>query len=1067
MGRSRDLVRRYGAFLEFVNETELLAQVFGNDADALQGFDTAQLTGLDASDPAVQAAHDFQDLSAGGLLAAEVLADQSTALETDDDPNAGQDPRVGFYGFGGDEANDAIDEQIESLTQQLDALRAQTSDATDATAALNGQVANLLLRRKLRVHAPGSSDQTLDFMRQPDQIPRVAVFESESFIDQEMLRDFVGQELRARVGLESDSPDEDLTADERERVTYRRPPSVDTNTLPPFRINGNVRAPDPDNPEVGPNLMAVFVNDVNLMPATRDTGLAEVFFNFLPSVETSRAVPYLDVGLISPVASQNQVDPAGSRPAVTSLASALGYAQGQSDSINLLFSGPDVRDTGDEATRIKTGMELFTAPATLSHTSRFTEPDDLAVGITAGPGGPLDPFRPLATLQSVSFNTVATTGLIPYKTAQMKIVVHDRSRLSELAPFISPALYSRNHVYMEYGWAHPDDDLEENPVGYLINSMRVAEKYSIVNSSFSMDASGDISLDVSLSLRGSENLQLSDINRGEGVEAVIEKIDEAIEAIQGALRALNSDESTREEVRELFPSNILGAVSSTDASVSALDEELREEIFTLIRGLGGTENPNVGVIRENFARIFGENEGGESLTRQLRASISAAIELKRRILYNGIDPFLPDATMQQINPRNQAISDLNLGGDSYVSLAKLLMVFVGKPLAATRRFDEIQMLFYPFNRNASNLRNQSVGSFPIKRSDFLKLIQEESRNTANIPLQRFVSLMDREFVSNQASEAYGLSMLYGPADENGNRELVESLQEDRSEVINLKQKLLRRIYGTDGEVRFSLPSVSMQIEAVPRRESTDNPNSGSAGTILRIHVYDSRCTPHESFGSIYRAARTRQFNAIREYVDPESDDMGHQAAADQAIQLAVEVGVLERGVATTGPDGQSLPASFRVRGGTPAIKRLCRKLVPTLRFGTQASGATSVTFSSNSDPQMATINMLRSGNRGDNAPGIRDGGLPLEVIPTEVSIDTLGFPFFSVGQQFFVDFDTNTTADNIYGVASVSHTLEPGNFTSQVKLLRTTDAFGEYRALVDQIANAMRAMSDAEGEPDE
>lgn len=1067
--RARNLVQRYGSFLEFVNETQLLAQVFGSDAGAVDGFDLSRLDNLQESEAYVQAAKNFQDLSSGGLLAAEVLALQSTELENADDPNAVASSGVGFYGFGTTQDQDAIDEQIDALEQQLVELTARGED----TEALNGQLANLLIRRKIRVHAPGSGDERLDFMRQPNQIPRVEVFETESFIDEDLLRGFVETTLSARLTptplrAEEDSTDE-LTSESRERVTLRRPPSVDTNALPPFRINGNPLAPSPDNPGVGPNLMAIFVNDVNLMPASRDTGLAEVFFNFVPTTEISRAVPYLDIGLISPVVSTNQVDPAGSKPAVVSLASALGYtAPGGDTAINLLFDGPDARETGDLETKIKTGMELFTSPATLTAASRFVEPDDLAVGLAGGPSGPLDPFRPPATLQSVSFTTVPTTGLIPYKTAQMKIVVHDRSRLSELAPFISPALYSRNHIYMEYGWSHPDDDIEANPVGYLINSLRVIEKYTIVNSSFSLDASGDISVDVTLSMRGSENLNLSDINRGEGVEAVIEKIDESIEAIQGALRALNSDESTRLDVQELFPTNVLGAVSSTDASVSALDDELKEEIYTLINGMQGSQNPNVNIIRDNFARIFGQNESADgSLNQQLRASISAAIELKRRILYNGIDPFLPDGTMQQINPRGGQITDFTFGRDTYVSLAKLLMVFVGKPLAATRRFDEVQMVFYPFNRNASNLRNQSVGSFPIKRSDFLKLIQEESKTTANIPLGRFISLVDREFVSNQASDAYGMSMLYGPADENGNRELVESLQEDRSEVINLKQKLMQRIYGTDSEIRFSLPSVGFQIEAVPRQASSNDPNSGAAGTILRIHVYDNRCTPHESFASIYRSARTRQFNAIREYLDPQSDDMGHQSAADLALNLAVQEGVLELSTATSTPDGRQLPRTFRVRGGTPAIKRLTRRLLPTLRFGTQGSGATSVTFSSNSDPSMTTINMLRSGNRGDNAPGVRDGGLPLEVTPTEAAMDTFGFPFWSIGQQFFVDFDTNTTADNIYGVSSVSHTLEPGNFTSQVKLIRTSDAFGEYRSLSDQIANAMRAMSDATGEAEE
>ena len=215
--RARNLVQRYGSFLEFVNETQLLAQVFGNDANAMDGFDLSRLDSLQEGEPYVQAAKSFQDLSSGGLLAAEVLALQSTELENADDPNATASTNMGFYGFGTAQDQDDIDEQIDALEQQLTELTSRGAD----TESLNGQLANLLIRRKIRVHAPGSGDERLDFMRQPNRIPRLEVFETESFIDEELLSSFVetalNAELNERLQL-SPNPDEENEIDDLNRA---------------------------------------------------------------------------------------------------------------------------------------------------------------------------------------------------------------------------------------------------------------------------------------------------------------------------------------------------------------------------------------------------------------------------------------------------------------------------------------------------------------------------------------------------------------------------------------------------------------------------------------------------------------------------------------------------------------------------------------------------------------------------------------------------------------------------------------------------------------------------------
>lgn len=1112
LNRARRLVREFSPFMEFINERQFLAAILlgGNESEGGEEQAAGILEILERdelSEVAELIVSAFQSLNSGGALAANFY--NNYRLLTQVGVLTAAEDEIGFVEDDGElgltvVATRSGEDLRSDLQIQIDRFHEAYNELGLLLAGDSSNYNALALSSQLSIeqfHALGSTfvlssptttDPDTNFLKQPEQPPRLEVFEDESFIDfnEPQIQAALQAATTGAPLLPVDSEDEAIGT--RTRRTTRRAPEVDEGNLPPFKFNVKLIDPNPEDPEIGPNLVSLLVNDVSLMPANRDTGIAELFMNFIPTYEMSRAVPYLDIGLIIPGAQGSD--------RVVSLASALngGIPDGLDPDTNPadLLYGADRDDVQEidltSSTGLATGIELFTAPQTLVANQGFVEPDDLAAQGSGRVATPLDRFAPLASFNGISFDIAASHGLIAYKQAKMSITVHDRGRLHELGAFIRPELYSRVHMYVEYGWSHPDNDIEKNPFGYLINTLRSTEKFTISNSKFNMDASGKVSIDVDLTTRGSERLTLSDISKGEGVEAVTEKINDVIRTIQDALAAFRQEQGggsqAATQVSEIFAENVLGAVSTTDASVSTVDDELSRNIQETIRRLQDAEDSNLKDVRAGLVQLYGDggtNDGADPpLTRQLQATIAASLERKRRVLYNGLDPFLPVSNFRQVDRRG-TLSDLSLSStDEYVSLAKLLMNFVGKPLAATKRFDEVQFLFYPFNTDSGNLRNKSVASFPIKRSEFLKLMQDESRLSANMPLERFLSLLDRTFVSDQANEAYGLSSLYQPADENGNRELIEALQDDATEVVNLKQQLLRDIYGSsDAEARFRMPSIKFHVEAVPRRSytvtgrdvtgeglrvnfddaepSVSTPNA-KASTILRIHVMDEAATPHASAGDVYRSVREGQFNAIRQRLDPEEDAMGHQRNAEQALNLAEDFGILETAPAVSANPGEELqlPRTFRVRGGIGGIKRYLRRLVPTIRFGTPGSAATNATFSSNSDSALATINILRAGRQGDAPPGLKDAGLPLSIFPTEVELETIGFPFYTIGQQFFVDFDTGTTADNIYGVASFSHTIEPGKFKSQVKLVRTTDAYGEYRALVDQISNALNEIGD-------
>ena len=58
----------------------------------------------------------------------------------------------------------------------------------------------------------------------------------------------------------------------------------------------------------------------------------------------------------------------------------------------------------------------------------------------------------------------------------------------------------------------------------------------------------------------------------------------------------------------------------------------------------------------------------------------------------------------------------------------------------------------------------------------------------------------------------------------------------------------------------------------------------------------------------------------------------------------------------------------------------------------------------------------------------------VELLPGQLRVQMLGCPNIMFGSQYFFNFHTGTSMDNIYGVSSIVHSLSPGNFSSDLTL---------------------------------
>ena len=78
------------------------------------------------------------------------------------------------------------------------------------------------------------------------------------------------------------------------------------------------------------------------------------------------------------------------------------------------------------------------------------------------------------------------------------------------------------------------------------------------------------------------------------------------------------------------------------------------------------------------------------------------------------------------------------------------------------------------------------------------------------------------------------------------------------------------------------------------------------------------------------------------------------------------------------------------------------------------------------------------------------------LFPTVISLELTGNPMISRGTEIFIDFNTNTSLDNIYVVKAITHTIGKGDFSTVCTLVPANQ--GAVRSHRDKTLNKLRAM---------
>lgn len=801
--------------------------------------------------------------------------------------------------------------------------------------------------------------------------------------------------------------------------------------------------------KAGSKLGVILSNSPYVSLNVRHLNHVVLFLSSIPTVEFSKAVPFVDVNFqfdrpaLSPE-DRHQI------PSLIKFLEGAIVAKGASKDMATAYETV----VGDKKVS-EIDMSIFTSPQTLVNPGLEFNPSSKENTIAAEVG---DKFRPLASLHNITIQVVASPSYtVAYKWMKMELILHDRTRLAEIADLIRPNVYVGTTMAIRYGWSHPDDP-KDNPYAKLINSMRVEERYGIKNASYSFDDVGQVKINLELAMLGENQLWISKTSENQDYKDLSTRVETIKSRIYDLIQGLGI--SVEPDTRAYQVMNFVNKGTSADIDDKELEKKIREFTNSVVKK--NSTGPNKSLASELAelldTAVKGKDKSLKGLKEKLQNSVTAAMAAKKQLLRNSPDPFLPDPDKASSDPGDpfaiRYSKDLktynairNPKDDkkriyNYASLAKIFSMFVLQPLQVSEKFDEVQVVFYPFNNYCGLAGGTNIAHFPIELKVFDKVIDDylHKKGSPDMTCAEFGKLLNDAFIADPSSIAYGMTNSYKKRE---GVEIPKPKQESTLEQAH--DKLLGDNPQTAGGT-WKNPTVEFYIECLTRNDPAADVKARAGklgpGSILRIHVYDKQSTPWDGFLKL-KGAQSRLNSSVASATKKGLDGKTTVQQLVQAVndpELKKQLGLGDARIEVDPATGVMNPINFNAA----KVKRLISSFVPTLTYGTNATGLIRANVQSIQDPRLSTVNMQRTNWGSSTTPaGGGVAGLPLRVIPGQVNVTMIGCPLLSLNQQFFLDFGTNTDIDNFYGLVELTHTISPGRFDSSAKFI-WMDAYGAY-----------------------
>lgn len=851
-------------------------------------------------------------------------------------------------------------------------------------------------------------------------------------------------------------------------------------------------------------------------PAMYNVGKVESYLNFLPSIVLARCVPYVHVEFVfdRPVSSYGKLFTASTMKFLLG-GDTIDTEKYDADSAIYKANNIKVNVDGKDRVYSRAGMDLFTAPQTLINMNPVS---DRARYVDV-----LDPTRPFATLESLSINITGTTDTINFKTAQMTLKLHDRTRLAEFADLFQPGTaggpgIAKCTVWLTYGMRHPRDPVAGGTVSaktygeFINNNMLVKEAFGVRNASYSFEGSGQVTITLQLDVKGGTDLMLTTLEdaHSNAFKKMYQDKKEVADYIAKLSKELHMERKPKDsdnaadsrggesvEIRgyavieaaannvypEYKPAEVKQAIDGLKRTRASFDSTMLTKVDSLITKL------------EEYYEVkngkFGRNDKRTDLVEEV-------VKKKFQELEVGLDPFLPNVEkhnlmmkefyghegiphpyIQEIEKykNDERLTDYQVKGATkkVVSFGKLFSVFMAPALKKLEGIDEFQVFFYNINDLAGLASGTNLAEFPIDLPRFMRQYQDhlDANEAALLTVQTFVQLVIDSQLENLHAIPYGFR---------SKKELFEKWKKgkrgDEMTKEGSAQYPAYAVQVNNGRGTFLMPNIEILLETKQMR-----PNEGTSagdllsyfeleqgnltkssvagyGKVLKIHIFDSAQNPHRGTEALYRGDKGSEY--AWEFPKP-FNPYAQQGQADALVvtegqngEKTVDGGAVREKIRNNSFDKETFTGD---RTDRQKMMKLIARGIPMLIPGMEASGIKEASFASQADAAMQAAQMTGVGPSEDiqgTPRGDGVGNLPMRVIPSTMSMRTIGCPLLRFGQMYFIDMNTGTTIDNVYGLNSITHEFSQGKFESALEFV-PYDAYGRYESAHEYNLDALNA----------
>lgn len=371
-----------------------------------------------------------------------------------------------------------------------------------------------------------------------------------------------------------------------------------------------------------PKISVFAVRGPKITPAKRGAEKISFFLNYTPSIVTSQMVPFLSVSFVTRGTTAGNM----TTPGIVSFLLGSGPTSNLSAADKLLVNANFKVDhlTGSFTGSSAFGMEMFLMPQTL------TNMDTLNSGVTRWTN--VKPFLPFASIDGFDISILnAGAGAFAHKTGVLKLKIHDKLRLSEISEFIKGSDgTSRMSIETDYGWSYAGNRGAEDEYAQFINkNMKAHDKWSVVDSQFSFDGSGQVVITLKLVSRSASVLQGATLV---GKESKIDQFYKAIKIIEAGKSIITGRKYYSADV---LTTKIFNATAS-DGSTGLSPPEAKAAAAKLKSWASGFDPEQL----RSFATAVDLIANPESWKAAM-ADLTGLVDNKIAGLAEGIDPFRP------------------------------------------------------------------------------------------------------------------------------------------------------------------------------------------------------------------------------------------------------------------------------------------------------------------------------------------------------------------------------------------------------------------------------------------